>query len=130
MLESWTNVVASAGMFRPAFSFISSVMDGHLAALWDKGRGVVVEVTIDHDTGRQLWLYSCGPKQIERDISLRDEEIPAIGGEMWVGAAEDCNEAVLERLYSPFSGIGLMIAGRRELVWQIDGFQRCVLNSL
>ena len=52
------------------------------------------------------------PEEIQGDDGLWDEEVPAIGGELWVSPTEDTDEVILEVLDGPFSLEGPVVAWR------------------
>ena len=57
-----------------------------------------------------------GAEKIEGELSLGEKIIPEVHGKLFVGAAEDRNEVILEGADGAFGGVATVIVWGYELV--------------
>jgi hypothetical protein len=70
------------------------------------------------------------PEEVQGDISLWDEEVPAVGGEIRVSPTQHGDEVIFEGLNSPFTRVGSMIVWWYELVFKFCNiFNVCLEKS-
>jgi hypothetical protein len=92
-----------------------------------KGASVEVMIAKDSRIGRQFWIESGGPKEIQGHCCLWKEAIPFEGRVFRIGGTQACNEMGLKGLDSPFSCVTPMNMGRNKLVLDFI-FEEAVLQ--
>ncbi len=81
----------------------------------------VVRFAIDAVIGGYVTLVGEGTHHVESDFCLRNELVPEVDGERWVGSREDRYKVSFERLYSAFCFVGPVIKRGHEFVLYVLG---------
>ena len=64
---------------------------------------------------RKSWIEARGAEKVERQVSMRDEAVPEMQGEVVVAAAEAGDEVILVGLDGAFGDVGVIQVRRNEL---------------
>ena len=64
---------------------------------------------------RKSWIEAVGAEEVEREVSIGDEAVPEMQGEVGVAANEAGDEVILVCLDGAFYGVGSMKMWRNEL---------------
>lgn len=87
---------------------------------WRGQRGaVVVECAMDLGIGGQLGVDAGATKEIQSHFGLGEQEVPQVEWKLFVEAAEDGDEVVLECPNGAFGAVSSVDARRYELVVNI-----------
>ena len=104
----------------PGLAVVRFDMGQHTNSRRSNGGPIKVKVSVNLSPGREFWIDSGSPHQIEREKTLGEEPVPQVHGELGVNTAKASNQMVLESSDGAFSGIAPVDTRRDQLVININ----------